>query len=168
MLVLTKTGRTLKVDQNPFVVPNTPSSSGGVNMSGSVTGSNKNHIEVKRRRKSGPLQSNIDSLSALNLLPDEAVGRLDMTSGATSIPDSSPNLNDRIGLMLETSFNPIIPSAVCLSSSMVAHQGSIPCSGVGIELKECQDDDDLPAKSSSTTSAEENEDGSLYRSKMFS
>ena len=167
MLVLTKTGRTLKVDQTPFVVPNTPSSSGGGNMSGSATGSNKHHIEVKRRRKSGPLQSSIDSLSTLNLLPGEGVSHLEMTTGATSIPDSSPNLNDRIGLMLETSFNPIIPSAVCLSSSMVAHQGSLPCSGVGIELKECQDDDDLPAKSSSTTSEGENEEDSPLSSPIM-
>ena len=157
MLVLTKTGRTLKVDRSPFVVPNTPSSSGGGNASGSVT--SKHPIEVKRRRKSGPLQSSIASLSSLNLMADDAgAGGLKMIGGTANISDPSPNVNDRIGLMFETSFNPIVPSPVCLSSSMVAHQGSIPCSGAGgIELKECQDDDDRPAKSSST-SEEDNEE----------
>ena len=164
MLVLTKTGRTLKVDHSPFVVPTTPSSSGGGNASGSVTSSSKHQIEVKRRRKSGPLQSSIASLSSLNLMADD--GPLKMIGGTTNISDPSHNVNNRIGLMFETSFNPIVPSAVCLSSSMVAHQGSIPCSGSGIELKDCQDDDDLPAKSSST-SEEENEEESPLSSPIM-
>ena len=51
---------------------------------------------------------------------------------------------------------------------MIAHQGSIPCSGTNIELKKCQDDDDLPAKSSSTTSEEgENEDESPLSSPIM-
>ena len=178
MLVLTKTGRTLKVDQNPFVTPNTPSSSGGGNISGGWTGSNKHHVDVKRRRKSGPLQSSMDSLSTLNLIPGDIadaspLSPLKMASDerddSTRFPDPvNPNLNERIELMLETSFNPIVPSAVCLSSSMIAHQGSIPCSGTNIELKKCQDDDDLPAKSSSTTSEEgENEDESPLSSPIM-
>ena len=178
MLVLTKTGRTLKVDQNPFVTPNTPSSSGGGNISGGWTSSNKHHVDVKRRRKSGPLQSSMDSLSTLNLIPGDIadtspISPLKMASDerndSTRFPDPvNPNLNERIELMLETSFNPIVPSAVCLSSSMIAHQGSIPCSGTNIELKKCQDDDDLPAKSSSTTSEEgENEDESPLSSPIM-
>ena len=178
MLVLTKTGRTLKVDQNPFVTPNTPSSSGGGNISGGWTGSNKHHVDVKRRRKSGPLQSSMDSLSTLNLIPCDDIAdtsplkmasdeRNDSARSSCGIP-VNPNLNERIELMLETSFNPIVPSAVCLSSSMIAHQGSIPCSGTNIELKKCQDDDDLPAKSSSTTSEEgENEDESPLSSPIM-
>merc|ERR1719414_1032887 len=152
MLILTKTGRTLKVDQNPFAAPNTPSSSGGGNISGGFTGSHKHPIEFKRRRKSGPLQASIDSLANLELLPMDDPKHVKMTESDLNIPDASPNMNQRIGLMLETSFNPIGPSAACLSSSMVAHQGSIPCSGASIELKECHDDGDLPDKSSSTTS----------------
>ena len=178
MLVLTKTGRTLKVDQNPFVTPNTPSSSGGGNISGGWTGSNKHHVDVKRRRKSGPLQSSMDSLSTLNLIPGDIADASplsplkvasDERDDSTRFPDPvNPNLNERIELMLETSFNPIVPSAVCLSSSMIAHQGSIPCSGTNIELKKCQDDDDLPAKSSSTTSEdEENEDESPLSSPIM-
>ena len=152
LLVLTKTGRTLKVDQNPFAAPHTPSSSGGGNMSGGFTGSHKHPIEFKRRRKSGPLQSSIDSLANLDLLPADGHQLTKIPDTDLNIPDQSPNIKDRIGLMIETSFNPIGPSASCLSSSMVAHQGSIPCSGASIELKECQDDGDLPDKSSSTTS----------------
>ena len=155
MLVLTKTGRTLKVDQSPFVVP---SSSSGGNISGGLAGSHKTHVEVKRRRKSGPLQSSIDSLSMLNLLPSDESSHLQITGGvggSTSVPDAPSNVNDRIERMLDTSFN---PSAVCLSSSMVAHQGSLPCTGVDIELNECQETDDRPAKSSSTS--EENEEES--------
>ena len=58
--------------------------------------------------------------------------------------------------MFKSSFNPIVSAPICLSSSMVAHQGSIPCSGAGgIEFKECDYDDDLPANSSSSTTSEE-------------
>ena len=159
MLVLSKTGRTLKVDQSPFAAPNTPSSSGGGNISGGFTGSYKHPIEFKRRRKSGPLQSSFDSFPTLELLPGNE--HIKMTETDLNMADPSPNINDRIGLMLETSFNPVGTSAACLSSSMVAHQGSIPCSGAIIELKQCPDDDDLPAKSSSTTSEENEEESPL-------
>merc|ERR1719412_389899 len=117
----------------------------------------------------------MDSLSTLNLIPGDIadaspLSPLKMASDdSTRFPDPvNPNLNERIELMLETSFNPIVPSAVCLSSSMIAHQGSIPCSGTNIELNKCPDDDDLPAKSSSTTSEEgENEDESPLSSPIM-
>ena len=88
-----------------------------------------------------------------------------MFDDKTNIVDCvAPPINDRIGLMFETSFTPIA-TPVCLSSSLVAHQGSVPgLSAATIELKDCQEDDDLPAKSSTS---EENEEESPLSSPMM-